>query len=284
MCRVCYDFGMMILDGKKIAERMLAGLKVEIAGVSKKLRLAVVVVGEDPVIRSFIREKKKAADYIGIDVRVYPFPAEITTNELRKRISEIVHEKKNTGVIIQLPLPPHINKRYILNAIPPEKDPDVLSAGAVGAFAVGKNAVMPPVAGAVKTLFEEYGIDYQNKRTLIIGAGALVGRPVALWLLGEGVGFSVITEITPNPHDILRGADIVISGTGRPRSITGDMIKKDAVVIDAGTSESSGEIAGDVDAESIAGRASHLAPVPGGIGPLTVAWLLKNLVALARER
>lgn len=278
----CYYADMTILDGKKIAERILDKLKVEVAGIKKQMRLAVVVVGRDPVVENFIAQKRKAAESIGIDVRVYPFPAEITTNELRKRIAEIVHEKKNTGVIIQLALPSHINKQYILNAIPPEKDPDVLSARAIGNFAVGKSPIMPPVAGAIKTLFEEYQIDYRNKSIAVLGAGALVGRPATLWLTSEGIGFALVTENTAHPEEILREADIVISGIGKPRHITAYMIKNGAVVIDAGTSESAGEIVGDVDAESVAGKASALAPVPGGVGPLTVAILFKNLLTLAQ--
>lgn len=272
------------MDGKKIAERMLAELKVATAGMAKSLRLGVVVVGKDPVVDNFITQKKKAAESVGIDVRLYPFPREITTNELRKRIAEIVHEKKNTGVIIQLPLPSHINKQYILNAIPPEKDLDVLSARAIGNFAVGKTMVMPPVAGAIKILFEEYEIDYRMKAIAIVGAGVLVGRPVALWLMSEGVGFTLITEMSADPEMALRAADIVISGIGKPRHITGEMIKQGAFVIDAGTSESAGEIVGDIDADSVAGKASALTPVPGGVGPLTVAMLFKNLVILAKRK
>ena len=278
----CLAFYMKILDGKKIADGMLAELKTKAAALSKKPRLAVVVVGEDPVIKSFIAQKKKAADAIGVEVRVYQFPADITTNELRKRIAEIVHEKKNSAVIIQLPLPPHINRQYILNAISPEKDADVLSARAIGAFAVGKSDIMPPVAGAIKKIFEQYDIDYHAKSIAILGAGALVGRPVALWLAGEGAGFTLITEHTPHPEAALRAADIVISGIGKARFVTGDMIKKDAVVIDAGTSESRGEITGDVDVDSVSAKASALAPVPGGVGPVTVAILLKNLFTLAQ--
>ncbi len=278
----CLAFYMKILDGKKIAERMLAELKVEAAALAKKPRLAVVVVGEDPVIANFISQKKKAGESVGIDMRVYPFPADVTTNELRKRIAEIVHEKKNTGVIIQLPLLAHINKQYILNAIPPEKDPDVLGARALGNFAVGKSPIMPPVAGAIKMLFEEYGIDYRAKSIAIVGAGSLVGRPVALWLMGEGVGFTLVTESTAHAEAIMCVADIMISGIGKPRYIGAEMIKQGAVVIDAGTSESAGEIVGDVDADSVAGKVSALAPVPGGVGPLTVAILFKNLLMFAR--
>lgn len=274
-------FCMKILDGKKIAERMLAELKKQVAALTKKPRLAVVVVGKDSVIANFIGQKKKAADLVGAEVRAYPFPVDTTTNELRKRISEIVHEKKNTAVIIQLPLPGHINKQYILNAIPPEKDADVLSARAVGNFAVGKSAIMPPVAGAIKTLFEEYGIRYRDQNIVILGAGSLVGRPVAQWLVNERADVTVIADRAEEKTDVIKAADIIISGVGKPGLVTGDMIKQGAVVIDAGASESEGEVVGDVDTDSVSAKAGFLAPVPGGVGPLTVAMLLKNLFILA---
>ncbi|MBI4225199.1 MAG: bifunctional 5,10-methylenetetrahydrofolate dehydrogenase/5,10-methenyltetrahydrofolate cyclohydrolase [Candidatus Sungbacteria bacterium] len=275
---------MVLLDGKKLSEHILAGLKTEVAAMKKKIRLGVVVIGTDPVIEKFVAQKKKAAEEIGIDVRIYRFDEKVTTNELRKRIAELVHEPHNTGVIIQLPLPGHINKQYILNAIPPEKDVDVLSGRAIGSFIVGKSTVMPPVAGAIKTLLEEYKITYQNKHIAILGAGNLVGRPVALWLLQEGVTFSVITEETGHPEQLLQKADIVVSGIGKPHFVTGDMLKDGVIAIDAGTSESSGKLVGDIDPVSVAKQASHLTPVPGGVGPVTVAMLLKNLVTLAARK
>ena len=281
--RMRYGLTMILMDGKAAAQKILDALKQEAAALAKKPRLAVVAVGEDPVIANFIAQKKKTADFVGAEMRVYPFPADIMTNALRKRIAEIVHEKKNTGVIIQLSLPAHINKQYILNAIPLEKDADVLSSRAVGNFATGKSPIMPPVAGAIKALFEEYEIDYQKKNIVILGAGALVGRPMALWLMAEDRGFALITEKTRDSQDILREADIVISGVGKPQSITGEMIKKGAVVIDAGTSESAGEMVGDVDADSVGAKAAFLTPVPGGVGPVTVAILFKNLFILAQK-
>ncbi len=273
---------MILLDGKKLSERIFVELKADVSAIKKKIRLGVIVVGKDPAIEKFVAQKKKAAEEIGIDVRVYPFDAAITTNELRKRIAELVHEPKNTGIIIQLPLPGHINKQYILNAIPPEKDVDALSARAIGSFIVGKSNIMPPVAGAIKSLLEEYHIAYKNKHVAILGAGNLVGRPVALWFLQEGVSLSIITQETDLPEQLLHKADIVISGIGKPHFVKGDMLKDNAVIIDAGTSESSGKLVGDVDPESVAEKASRLTPVPGGVGPVTVAMLLKNLVTLAK--
>lgn len=290
---------MILLDGKKLAYKILEELKQEIAGTKKQLRLAVVVVprslkatgipaaqsglgmGENPAVKKFIEQKKKTAASIGINVRIYPFEEKVTTNELRKRVAEIVHEKKNTGVIIQLPLPSHINTQYILNSVTPEKDVDVLSARSIGNFVVGKSLILPPVVGAVKAFFDEYQIDYKSKYTVVVGAGNLVGGPLAFWLLSEKVTFSVLRSATKNPEEFLRKADIIISGVGRPKFITGDMVKKGVVVIDAGTSESEGKLVGDVDFDSVSKKASYLTPVLGGVGPLTIAMLLRNLLILS---
>lgn len=272
---------MVIIDGKKLAQKILDKLKEEIAKTKKQLRLAVILVGKNPVIEKFVEQKKKTGALIGIDVRLFPFDESITTNELRKRISQIVHEKKNTGVIIQLPLPPHINSQYILNSVPPEKDVDVLSARSIGNFAVGKSPVLPPIAGSVKAIFEEYKIEYRDKNIVIIGAGKLVGRPVMLWLFNEGASYSVLRSTTPEIFEFTKKADIIISGAGSPKLITGDMIKKDVVIIDAGTSESEGRISGDANIESVSQKASLVTPVPGGVGPVTVAMLFNNVITLA---
>jgi methylenetetrahydrofolate dehydrogenase (NADP+) / methenyltetrahydrofolate cyclohydrolase len=273
---------MILLDGKKLAQKILGEKEKEIAGLSAKLRLGIVVVGEDPVVRKFIEQKKKAGMEIGVDVRVYPFEESITTNELRKQLAEITHEEKNTGIIVQLPLPEHINTQYILNAITPEKDVDVLSARAIGNFAVGKSSIMPPVVGAIKAFFEEYRIDYKNKYIVIVGAGGLVGKPVALWLLTEGVSFSIVRSRTENPQQFFKNADIIITGIGKPGYITGDNIKEGVVVIDAGISEAEGKLVGDADFDSVSSKASYITPVPGGVGPVTIAVLFQNLFILGK--
>ncbi len=273
---------MQILDGKKLSEKIIVGLKQEVAGMAKPLRLAVVVVGKDPVVQKFIAQKRKIAKEIGVDFRIYPFDADITAHDLRRRVAEIVHEEKNTGVIVQLPLPDHIGKRHMLNAIMPHKDIDVLSSRAIGSVVVGKHPVISPVAGAVRALFDEYGIKCAGKRIVIMGNGALVGKPLALWFLSERVGFSIVDEHTPDALGLMKEADIIISGIGRPGFIAGGAVKEGVIVIDAGTSESNGKLAGDVDFDSVCEKASFITPVPGGVGPVTVAMLFKNLVALAK--
>lgn len=259
-------------------------MKKEVAGTAAKLRLAVVMVGENPVIQKFVAQKKKIADSVGIDVRVYSFPEEITTNELRKKLSEIVHEKKNSGVIVQLPLPDHINTQYILNSVTPEKDVDMLSARSLGNFVVGKSPIISPVAGTVKAFFDSYEIPYRGKNIIIAGAGNLVGRPLALWLLSEKATFSVINKDTPDPVSFFKSADVIISGMGQPNFIKGDMVKEGVVIIDAGTSESGGKLVGDVEFASAAPKVSYITPVPGGVGPVAIAMLLRNLLTLSSQK
>ena len=281
---------MMILDGRALAEKIVSGLKGEYGRLSKRPSLAALMIGDDVVIARFIAQKKKIAGELGVDFRAYEYPADISTNELRKRIAAVVHDADPDGIIIQLPLPGHINQQYILNSVPPEKDVDVLSARAVGDFAVGKSKVLPPVVGAIKALFDEYGIDYRSKHVAVVGAGTLVGKPVAVWLANERVLFMVVDENTPDITPFVKGADIIITGVGKPGLITGDMVKEGAVVIDAGTSESAGsssvlgagKLVGDADFDSVSKKASYITPVPGGVGPLTVAMIYTNLLALAK--
>ncbi|OHA00152.1 MAG: hypothetical protein A3C07_00280 [Candidatus Sungbacteria bacterium RIFCSPHIGHO2_02_FULL_47_11] len=275
---------MVLLDGKKLAQKIAEGLKKEVAGFSRRPRLGIVVVGKNPVIQKFIEQKKKFGKEVGVDVRIYPLEESVTTNELRKKVAELVHEKRNSGIIIQLPLPERINAQYILNSVTPDKDIDVLSSRSIGNFAVGRNPAMPPVAGAVKALLDEYGIDYKNKYIVVVGAGGLVGKPIAVWLLNEKATFSVVRSSTKNPQEFLKHADIIISGIGKPNYITGYMVKDGVVAVDAGTSESEGKVVGDIDFESVSQKASFITPVPGGVGPVTVAMLFKNLLVLVKEQ
>ncbi len=271
----------MIVDGKAIAEKIRTSLREEILGSGKKLRLAVIVGGGDAVTQKFLDQKRKFAEAAGVDVRVYDFPADISTNKLREKVSEIVHIKENTGVIIQLPLPSQINDSYILDAIIPGKDPDMLSSKSWGMFATGRSKIVPPVVGAVREIFREYGVEVKGKHAVVIGAGRLVGKPVALWLMAEGATVSVVDEHTPDPEPYTLEADIVVSGAGKLGVVTSDMVREGVVAIDAGTSESAGKVLGDID-PAVSLKAAIFSPVPGGVGPITVAMLFKNLFALSK--
>jgi len=236
---------MIILDGKKLSEKILKNLKREIKKKRLKLKLAVILVGRDPVSTIFVRQKQKACEKVGIDFELFEFPSRISAAKLKKEIRKIVEDPNNSGIVIQLPLPKNLHTEEILNLIPKEKDAEISS----------------PVVCAVRRLLKEYKISLKNKNIVLVGRGRLVGQPVANWLRKQKIKFSDIDKI--------KKADIVISGVGKPNLIKGGMIKKGVVVIDVG---------GDVDFKSVSKKASYITPVPGGVGPMTVACLLRNLV------
>src|SRR3989344_1197404 len=271
----------MIINGKEISEKIKSSLREEIFASKKKIRLAVIKVADDAVTEKYLEVKKKFAETVGIDVRIYEVPKDISTNKLREKISEVIHIEENNGVIVQLPLPEGINAQYILDAIIPEKDPDVLSSKSWGKFSMGKNKILPPVVGAVKIIFDENKIELKGKNAVVVGAGRLVGKPISTWLIEEGATVSVIDENTKNPEEYTKKADILISGVGKPKLITPDMVPDGVVAIDCGTSESSGQVMGDID-PAVAEKALIFAPVPGGVGPITIAVLFKNLFELSK--
>ncbi len=271
---------MIFLEAKPIVEKLKSDIASRVAGVSLKPRLAIVIVGEDRISAKFVELKEVFAKSVGIETQRYELPADISTNHLRERMRDIVHEPRNSGVIVQLPLPEHIDTQAILNAIVPEKDVDVLSARAVGNVSVGKSRVMPPVAGAVKLLLEHYGVEVVGKKMAVVGAGRLVGQPVALWAMRAGAMVTVLHSADQVNHEMLKDADIIVSGLGKPRVIMGDMVKDGAAVIDVGTSEDGGVLVGDVDFDSVSKKASHITPVKGGVGPLTIALIFQNLLSL----
>ena len=265
----------MNVDGKKIRDKVLEELKSEVG--SRELRLVGVLVGDHPGSKKFMELKEKAAKEIGIDFRLYEFPGDISTNKLRDELNNIAKQGVTHGIIVELPLPEQINAQYILNTIPQEKDVDVLSTKAQGAFFVGKSKILPPAVEALKIVLEEHDVDIKGKDVAVFGYGILIGKPIANWLAVQGASVFVINEFTKNPEEISKEADIVISGVGEAGLIKGDMVKDDAVVIDFGYSKDG---KGDVDFDSVSKKASLITPVPGGMGPIVVAAVLKNLLRL----
>mgnify|MGYP001574580900 CR=1 FL=1 len=278
----------MLIDGRKIADEIFTELAERVKQLLKPLRLAAVLVGENPGLRKFVELKKSAAQKAGIDFRTYEFPASITTQELRKKVVEISKAQINSGVLVELPLPPHINTQYILNAIPEEKDVDVLSQKSQGAFFTNRSQILPPAVEAVKTIFKKHGIEVKGKNCAVFGYGLLVGKPISHWLAQQGATVSIITEHTLDPKPYILSADIIVSGVGKPNLITAEMVREGAIVIDfgyerqAGSGEPVAAIAGDVDFEAVSQRVSLITPVPGGVGPIVIASVLKNLVELSK--
>jgi len=270
----------VILEGKKIAEGILDGLKKKTAG--ENISLAVVQTGKDPASEVFLKAKEKACKRAGIRFKKHIFPKSVSQLTLENNIKRIV--KENSGTIVQLPLPKHIRPEEILNLIPGEKDPDVLSEQRFVDFLKGKSSILPPVAEAIKMLFDRYGIKVKGRKVVVVGSGRLTGFPSAVWALQQGGKVFIINEATKSPSSLASKADILISGTGKPGLINGNWVKKGAVVVDCGTNVRKGKLGGDVDFNQVSKKASFITPVPGGIGPLTVAAVLKNLVKLSQKR
>ncbi|MDO8424501.1 MAG: bifunctional 5,10-methylenetetrahydrofolate dehydrogenase/5,10-methenyltetrahydrofolate cyclohydrolase [bacterium] len=271
---------MKILDGKKLSEEILDDLARKIKSRHLKLRLAVILVGSNSVSRVFIEKKKEACQRVGIGFNFYQFREKTGAKELKKAIEKISRNPQNSGVVIQLPLPKHLNVQEVLNLLPPEKDVDVLSELNLGKFSQGTLNILPPTVGGISHLLNKYRINVKGKNTVVVGAGRLVGYPLALWLLKEKATVLVLNEFTKDASSFIRKADILVSGVGKPNLIRGDMVKSGAVVIDAGTTVEGGKLVGDVDFKSVSKKSSYITPVPGGVGPLTVACLLENLVKL----
>ncbi|OHA63189.1 MAG: hypothetical protein A3J68_01075 [Candidatus Wildermuthbacteria bacterium RIFCSPHIGHO2_02_FULL_48_16] len=265
-----------VLKGESLAKEVL--LKLEPQTQNKNLKLAVVLVGDSEVSKKYITEKQKAAEKLDIEFSLSVLRKEVSQEELEKKVEELANE--SSGVVVQLPLPQHINTPSVLNKIPVEEDVDVLSEKSFELFKQGKLGILPPTVAAISKLLEASVVSLENKQVVLVGKGRLVGLPLSVWFLQKGITPIVVDKSTPNIGEVTKTADILISATGKAGLIKGDMVKEGAVVIDAGTSVESGDTKGDVDFESVSKKASFITPVPGGVGPLTVACLLQNLVTL----
>lgn len=268
---------MIWLESKEIIDKMKPDLVGQAEQFKKAYgrapRLAIVWVGDNERSKKFIALKQAFAREVGVETKLFHYDATISGNDLRSRLTPIVHSSTHDAVIIQLPLPSPIDPSTILGAVTLKKDVDGLSPDAVGDFVEGKAIFLPPVAEAVEMLLAHYAIALEGKRVTVVGQGRLVGRPVAFRLLQLGVLPCLTDKDYPFLEERLKNADIVITGVGKaPRFITGEMFKEGVVVID---------VAGDVDIDSAAQKAAFLTPHIGGIGPLTVMLLIRNTIKAA---
>lgn len=273
----------MRIDGRKIKEELRENLRKEVLSCKKSPHLAVISVGENAVIRSFVNIKKRFALNIGVFFSEEMFPEEVSFSQIKEAIEKLNENPRITGVIVQLPLPFHLDTEAVLNLISHKKDVDVLSREANKIFEKGESRILPPVVGAIAEIFQRERIEIsQHKKVVVLGQGRLVGAPIAIWLRLKKIDPVVVDRPTANLPIILQDADIIISGTGVAGIIKPEMIKKGVVLIDAGTSESGGVIAGDADPRCEA-TASIFTPVPGGVGPITVAMIFRNLIILGNR-
>lgn len=276
---------MILLRGKKISDSLLLKLSREILLYEKRgihPHVDVVFVGDDPVSQNYIHQKESACQKIGISFTLHSLPTHSKTTKICELIS-LLSKKQHSSIIVQLPLPNHLDQWKILDAIPPSHDADGLDAVSYGKFFRGDGVFSPPTAAGIIDLLNNYHISLRKKHVVLIGAGLLVGRPLWMLIQEHGGIISTVTGEESEKSDIqqlTKQADIIISAVGKPHIITGDMLSKGCVVIDAGLSTPEGAIVGDIDFESAKHVASAITPVPGGVGPMTVAYLLKNVVQL----
>ena len=278
-----------IVDGNKIADKILIDLagrisKFHEAGFSPKL--IVIQVGENPASASYIKIKQKKAVSIGLSVEIRSYPESVSWAELQGAIGKIAGEPGVCGLLVQLPLPVHLDRQAILDTIPPAVDVDCLTSTNKQKIIKGEDTLfVPPAAAAVLEILNYYEIDLAKENILIVGSGNLIGKPLAAILLRQNINFQMANRRTKNLRELIKNASVIISGAGRPGLVTGEMIWDGAVVIDAGTTGSeTGEIVGDVDTETVSKKARLLAPVPGGVGPVTIAMLFRNVLAAAALR
>lgn len=282
---------MIILDGRKIAQKIKNRLRQEIANKKLKLTLAAVLVGNDPASVLYVRMKEKACREIGISFRKIELPKTISSAKLLAKINKLNSDREVTGIIIQLPLPKHLDSNKIISAIDPRKDIDGLHPENLGKLLIGSPRVVPPTPAGIIALLKAYQINLSGKNVVLVGYGKLVGKPLAAMLAvaQKDATITICNDKTRYLSELTKKADILITATGVPYLIKAKMVKKGAVVIDAGTSllrakgkELRAKIVGDVDFEKVKSKCSYVTPPTGGVGPMTVAKLLENVVRIRK--
>lgn len=276
---------MPIISGQLIAERIEQKVAKQVQTLSKKgiiPTLVVVLVGDDKASLSYIRRKEQAAKRVGIHFRLEQYNESIATEELCASLRTLQQQEDLTGLIVQLPLPPHISASGVINAIEPRFDVDCMTDVNLGKMVTGTATLFPPIAEATFDIINDQGLDLTGKNVTIIGTGHLVGRPVSLALLNTDASVTTCNRTTTDLQEKCLQADIIISGVGKKYLVTADMVRDGALVIDTGVSFEQEKMYGDVDADTISQKA-FVTPTPGGIGPITVAELLHNVAKMAHR-
>ena len=280
----------IIIDGKKIAQDIKDELKKKVAALSErgiKVSLAVVLVGEDPASQVYVRNKKKACEYVGINSISYELSESTTEEKLLGLIDELNGRSDVDGILVQMPLPGHINEKNVINAIHPSKDVDGFHPENVGALVIGeKGFVSCTPAGVIQLIKRGIpGYDISGKECVIVGRSNIVGKPMSLLMLRENATVTVAHSRTADLAKVCKRADILIAAVGKAGVITGDHVKDGAVVIDVGINRSAdGKLCGDVLFDEVSEKAMAITPVPGGVGPMTIAMLMNNCYEAALER
>lgn len=271
-----------ILDGKALAAEIRENLKQEVSQLKEKGRapgLAVVIVGDDPASRRYVNNKKKACEHIGITSYEYALSADTTQEELLKLVQTLNQDDQIDGILVQLPLPAQIDEKTVIYHIDPNKDVDAFHPYNVGKIMIGEPIFAPCTPAGVMELIALAGIEVSGKECVVVGRSNIVGKPQAMLLLAQNGTVTICHSRTKNLAEVTRRADILVAAVGKAKLITADMVKKGAVVIDVGMNRlEDGSWSGDVDFETVKEVAQAITPVPGGVGPMTIAMLMKNTV------
>ena len=272
---------MTIIDGKALSDKILKEIENEHselqAKVGRKAGLAVIIVGENPASQIYVRNKIRACERVGFHSETIRLDENITEENLLLEIEKLNNDNNIDGILVQLPIPKHINELKVINAISAEKDVDGFHTTNIGKMMIGdETGFLPCTPAGVIQMFEEYNIDLEGKDVLVIGQSNIVGKPMTLLLINKRATVQVCNSKTKNLPEKLQKADVVVAAAGSPKLVKGSDVKEGVVVIDIGINRVNGKICGDVDFEEVSQKASYITPVPGGVGPMTIAMLIKN--------
>lgn len=275
------------IDGKIISAAVKERVKNGVAALNEQgitVGLAVIIVGEDPASKIYVANKKKACEALGILSEEYALSAETTEEQLLNLIDELNQKPSINGILCQLPLPRHLNEKQILNAISPEKDVDAFHPVNVGRIMIGDYDFVPCTPAGIMEMLAYENIEVEGKACVVIGRSNIVGKPMGMLLLHKNGTVTICHSKTKNLKEICRTADILVAAVGKAKFVTADMVKDGAVVIDVGMNRVDGKLYGDVDFDAVAEKASAITPVPGGVGPMTIAMLMQNTLTAAKRQ
>ena len=276
-----------LIDGKALAKKIRAELKLEVEKLKANgilPKLAVIMVGEDKASKVYVKNKSKACEEIGVEFEEFILSEDTKMDELLNLIEELNNRADIHGILLQSPIPKHLNINKAFNAIDYRKDVDGFNPVNVGKLVIGEDTFISCTPLGVIRMLEEHGVEIEGKNAVVIGRSNIVGKPLAQCLLAKNATVTICHSRTKNIHQITNNADILVAALGKPKYIKEDMVKEGAVVIDVGINRAEdGKLVGDVDFESVSQKASYITPVPGGVGPMTIAMLMNNVVKAAKN-
>ncbi|MCR5422755.1 MAG: bifunctional 5,10-methylenetetrahydrofolate dehydrogenase/5,10-methenyltetrahydrofolate cyclohydrolase [Bacilli bacterium] len=269
---------MYIMDGKETSKELKEEIKQQVKGLPSKPKLLVILVGDDPASKVYVASKEKASRNCGIDAQTIVLDGNVSQKEIIDCIEKANKDKSINAILVQLPLPDHINTKAVIEAIDPLKDVDGLTSLNQGKLFLGLNGIVPCTPKGIMHLFDKYNVDLTGKNAIVIGRSLLVGKPLSMLMLAKNATVTIAHSKTKNLKELCLGMDVIVSAVGKPKMITADMVKEGAIVIDVGINRVHNTLVGDVDYLSVCDKCARITPVPGGVGPMTIACLLENVV------